>query len=138
MGRYARITLLAAALLLGGCGGPIQPEQLRRGVETISSLAGEGALLADGVAGDRTRATFTRVQARTVADLAQHEAEKLADADADAGLRARKARAVALAQGVNDALGELEVRPGDESVGRAQARTLRRLQASADRLVDAL
>lgn len=58
MAGYARIALLAAALLLGGCGGPMQPEELRRGVETISSLAGEGALLADGVAGDRTRATL--------------------------------------------------------------------------------
>lgn len=138
MARYARITLLTAVVLLGGCGGPIQPEELRRGVETISSLAGEGALLADGVAEDRTRAAFTRVQARTVADLAQHEAEKLADADADARLRARKARAVALAQRVSDALGELEVRPGDESVGREQARTLRGLQARADRLAAAL
>ena len=49
-------------------------------MESISSAAAEGGLLAQGVAEDRTRSTFTRVQSGDLAEQMTHEAEKLQDA----------------------------------------------------------
>ena len=56
--------LAGAAASLAGCGGPITPGELSRSIQTLESSAAEGALLADGVARDRTTATFVRVHAR--------------------------------------------------------------------------
>jgi hypothetical protein len=126
---------LLTALALSGCGGPIKADELERGVESLGALASEGVVLADGVARDRTKVTFTRVQARTLAEEADHEAEKLADARAPAALAASKDRAVSLAQDVSDALGEIQVRPADPAAARAVKRTLRELSDDADTLV---
>ena len=40
------IGIAAAALVLAGCGGPMRPEELARSVDTLSSAAAEGQLLA--------------------------------------------------------------------------------------------
>ena len=84
-----RRRLVALAVLgvmtaaLAGCGGPITPGELSRSIQTMESSAAEGALLADDVARDRTKATFVRVHARDLSDVVTHEAEKLNDAQAD-------------------------------------------------------
>jgi hypothetical protein len=130
--------VLSIALLAAGCGGPIRADELQRGIESLGALAAEGAVLADGVAGDRTKATFTRVQARTLGEEADHEAEKLSDAAAPAGLESAKADAVSLAQDVGDALGELQVAPGDAEGARSTGETLRRLRDRADELAGGL
>jgi len=134
MSHRSNMLLLLAGLAAGGCGGPIQPGELRRGVETVGALAAQGGLLADGAARDRTKATFTRVQARTLAAETDHEAEKLADAQAPAGLAGGKQSAVRLAQRVAGALGDLQVTPGDEAVARAARDSLRRLSDDASAL----
>jgi hypothetical protein len=136
--RGLRLPALIAVVALAGCGGPIQDEELRRGIASLGALAAEGELLADGAARDRTRATFTRVQARTLAEEADHEAEKLADAQATASLAAARDEAVKLAQDVSDALAELRVRPGDETGARSAKRTLHELTGKADVLIGRL
>lgn len=130
--------IAALALAAGGCAGPIQREELKRGIETLHSTAAEGRLLANGVAGDRTRATFSRVHARDLADIADHQAEKLSDAEATGRLRIARDRAVALAQEISDALGDLRVNPGEEAVGRRVEDQLRKLADDADALAHSL
>ena len=69
---------------------------------------------------------------------ADHEAEKLADAQAEAGVATVKGRAVKLAQQLAGALGDLQVRPGDEATGASVAGRLASLAAVARRLEDQL
>jgi hypothetical protein len=137
--------LLALAVLgfmtaaLAGCGGPITPDELSRSIETLESSAAEGALLANGVARDRTKATFVRVHARDLSDVVVHEAEKLNDAQADRpDVAAAKTRAVDLADRIDTALGQVQVAPGSESDGRKSAAALMRLSEDAKKLADAL
>jgi hypothetical protein len=129
--------LLAAALALGGC-GPLERAELKRGVESLSALAAEGRVLADGAARDRTKRNFTRVHARVLAEDAQHEAEKLADAHPAAGLEAERDQAVAIAQRIADILGELQVTPGAERTAKDAQRQLGSTLGEADRLAQGL
>jgi hypothetical protein len=129
----------AAAVLLSGCGGAIQPEELARSIETIESAAAEGALLADDVADDRSKSTFVRVHSRDLGDVVEHEAEKLSDAEADeADVAAAKTDAVDLAGRISEALGQLQTAPGDQAGGRTAAGALSRLSEDAGKLADGL
>jgi hypothetical protein len=133
-----QMSLLAAVLAAAGCGGPMKPQELARSVQTLESSAAEGALLARGVAGDRTKATFVRAHSRDLGDVVEHEAEKLADADAKGEVALRKTEAVDLADVISQALGRLQESPGVESAGRAAARELGQSAKRGARLVDAL
>ena len=131
--------LAGVALALSGCGGPITPDELARSIETLDSTAAEGALLANDVARDRTKATFARVHARNLGDVVQHEAEKLSDAEADqANVAAAKTDAVDLADRIGSALGQLQPAPDAEPAGRTAAAALRRLRDDAKKLADGL
>jgi hypothetical protein len=123
---------------VAGCGGPIQRDELGRGVKTLASDAADGALLARGVAQDRTRSPFVRVHASELADDADHEAEKLHDAESNPPLTAKKQKAVVLAQRISDALGRLQIAPGDERVGRTTELQLNGLTRAANDLADSL
>lgn len=138
--RCTAIALLAAVVAgLAGCGGAIRPEELARSIETLESAAAEGALLADDVSRDRTKATFVRVHARDLGDVVQHEAEKLQDADAGrADVAAAKTHAVDLADRLGTALGKIQTAPGSESDGRTAADALNRLSEDAKKLADGL
>jgi len=138
-GQVARgIGCLLLLACLAGCGGPIQREELKRGVKTLASDAADGSLLARGVAEDRTRSPFVRVHASELAEDAEHEAEKLHDAEANPPLSDKKRKAVVLAQRIADALGPLQVAPGDEGVGRRTERELDGLARAANDLADSL
>jgi hypothetical protein len=132
----ATILLLSAALL--ACGGPIRPEELARSVDSLSSTAGEGALLAREVARDHSKDTFVRAHARELADSADHEAEKLSDATASDGIAGEKAAAVRLAGDISQALGELQTQPDNALSARKVARELEALQRGSDRLSQSL
>ncbi|HEX5989118.1 MAG TPA: hypothetical protein VFY75_02745 [Solirubrobacterales bacterium] len=67
------------AIAAGGC-GDLSDNELNRGVESLSALAAQGQLVANGVARDETKTTYARAMARTLGEEADHEAEKLADA----------------------------------------------------------
>ena len=116
----------------------MRADELKRGVDSIASAASEGKLLAQDVSRDRTRSTFVRVHARDLADDVNHEAEKLADAQAHGEVARIKAQAVALAQQVSDALGDLQVMPADATTGAHVATRLRHYAAKAGELSAAL
>ena len=137
---------LVASIVLGvmtagfaGCGGPITPGELSRSIQTLESSAAEGALLANDVARDRTKATFARVHARDLSDVVVHEAEKMNDAKADrADVAAAKTKAVDLADRIDTALGQIQVAPDSETGGRRSAAALTRLSEDAKKLADGL
>jgi hypothetical protein len=130
--------VLAGALCLSGCGGPMQPEELARSIQTLESSATEGALLADDVARDRTKATFARAHARELGETVIHEAEKLNDADAEADVAPAKARAIDLADQISAELGRIQVAPNSETEGRSAEESLTRLGERAGKLAEGL
>jgi hypothetical protein len=130
--------MVLGASILAACGGPMQREELGRGIETLRSTAADGSVLARGVAKNRTRSTFVRSHARELADNADHEAEKLHDAQANPPLNEKKRKAVVLAQRISNALGELRLAPGDENQGRTAERQLDGLARQAADLADSL
>ncbi len=125
------MALLLVAVVLAGC-NPLNPEELRRQVESFRSIAAEGSLIAADVADDRTKATFVRVQADTLAGEADDGAQKLNDASAPEDLQQHVARAIDLAQRASAALGDLAVSPGNEAVGAQAEDELRRIAAEAE------
>jgi hypothetical protein len=138
-----RVTMCAAvvcvAASLPGCGGPITPGELSRSIGTLESTAAEGSLLAKDVAEDRSKATFVRVHSRDLADVVQHEAEKLNDAEADrADVAAAKRDAIDLADRIGTALGQIQTAPGSETDGRSAEQALARLSQEAKKLADGL
>jgi hypothetical protein len=130
--------LLAGALWLSGCGGPMQPEELARSVQALESSAAEGALLAHEVARDHTKATFARAHARELGETVDHEAEKLNDADAEGEVAPAKARAIQLADQISAALGRIQIAPDSETEGRTAERTLSGLGERAGKLAEGL
>jgi hypothetical protein len=134
----AAIGILAVTLLTTGCGGDIRADELSRSIDTVISSAREGALIAEGVAQDRTKTTFVRVRARELTEDTDHEAEKLNDATADPDLAAEKKAAVALAGQTSDVLGELQISPSDEATALEVMRRLRRLADQAEKLQGSL
>ncbi len=132
------LLLATASVVFGGCGGPIQHDELERGVATLGATAAEGRLVALDVVEDRTKTTFVRVHSAALADDAQHEAEKLSDAEAPPDLVSAKAEAVRLAQAIDSALGDLRVAPSDRRVARQVERRLDALSRQAERLTERL
>jgi hypothetical protein len=124
--------------LLSGCGGPIQREELGRGIDSLRSIAAEGSIVARGVADNRTRSTFVRFQTKALSDDADHEAEKLHDAQALPALADKKQKAVALAKRISSALGDLRLEPGNEQTGRTVERQLDGLARQARDLAESL
>jgi hypothetical protein len=136
--RLAVAILAVLALLGSGCGGAIRADELSRSVDTLVSSAGEGELLAEGVAADRTKATFVRVRARELGETVDHEAEKLDDASADPELAAEKKAAVGLAEHISSGLGQLQLSPTDESAATRAGKRFARLAARGERLTKSL
>jgi hypothetical protein len=129
---------LGLSALLAGCGGPIQREELGRGIDTLRSAAADGSVLARSVAANRTHAPFVRVHARELSEEASHEAEKLHDAEATGELVSKKHDAVVLAQRISNALDSLVLAPGDEQAGRTAERQLDGLARAASDLGQSL
>jgi hypothetical protein len=139
MARRLTITaLLAAVLSATSCGGAMQAQELARSIQTLQSSAADGALLANGVARDRTKATFVRVHSRELGEVVTHEAEKLSDAQAHGNVALRKSQAVDLAGKISQTLSQLQVSPGDESGGRTAEQQLRAQAQRASKLADSL
>lgn len=132
-----RVAALALGLLVAGstgCGGPITNDELGRGIQTLGATASEGRLIALGAAQDRTKVTFVRVEARALSTDAEHEAEKLNDAQAQPGNAKVKGKAVKLAQDIDSALVDLQISPTDRQVAQQVADKLAQLSMRADAL----
>ena len=132
------VALLGAVVMAAGCGGPMEPQELARSVQTLESAASEGALLAHDVARNRTKATFVRVHSRDLSETVDHEAEKLADADANGEVAVRKSQAVDLANRISQMLGQLQVFPGVETKAAVAERELKSSAKRAAAISDAL
>jgi predicted phage gp36 major capsid-like protein len=133
-----RRALALVAVLLAGCGGPIADDELERGIKTLGSTAAEGSLVARGVQNDRTKTTFVRVELRDLSEDAEHEAEKLSDAEGRASNEAIKAQAVELASKIDSTLGELQVDPRNRALAKDVGDRLDHLASEADQLAGKL
>jgi hypothetical protein len=131
------LAFAACALLLAAC-EPLGPDELRREVETVHSTAAEAAVLAAQISDQSTKRTFARVQARELADAAQHSAQRLTDAHPADGLDAQTERAITLAEDVSDAAGSLETAPDDAVAAGHAADRLRMLAQETDQLAGSI
>jgi hypothetical protein len=130
----AVIAAVAAASFLWGCGGPMRPDELGRSIDTLTSSAAEGSLIARDVARHRTKRTFVRARARELGETVDHEAEKLSDATAREAIAKDKNAAVSLAERISEALGQLQVSPADSSTAAEVKRKLDDLSKQGDEL----
>jgi len=131
--------IMAGVLLLavGGC-GDLSRDELNRGVESLSALAAQGGLIADGVARDATKSTYTRVMAKTLGGEAEHEAEKLAEAEPSPEVAQERNAAVQIAAELADLFSELQIYPGDEHRGALVKGHMGEVKEEADALVTRL
>lgn len=133
--RATALLLATLSLTASGC-GELSNDELNRGVESLSALAAQGQLVADGVARDATRTTYARVMAKTLGEEAEHEAEKLADATLEEAETAdQRHAAVAVAGEISGLLSELQTFPGDERHGALVRKHLAEAQEKADAIV---
>jgi len=124
-------------LLFAGC-GDLSRAELDRGVESLSALAAQGELVANGVARDATKSTYARVMAKTLGGEAEHEAEKLADAEPSPGVERERGAAVRIAGELADLFSELQTFPGDERRGAQVQRQMAEIKEEADAVVERL
>jgi hypothetical protein len=128
---------VACLLLLAGC-EPLTTDELQHEAGTIHSTAAEGALLADGVARERTLSSFVRAHAKELADAADTSARKLHDATVPRSLRRPTTKAIELATRTSTVLGDLELSPSNPQQGAGLESKLKRLAAAAGRLESSL
>jgi hypothetical protein len=141
-GRRRSIPLAASAIALfllvfSGC-GDLSRDELNRGVESLSALAAQGELIANGVARDATKSTYTRVMAKTLGGEAEHEAEKLADAEPSPEVKRERNAAVQIAGELADLFSELQTFPGDEHHGALVEKHMAEVKDQADAVVERL
>ncbi|MFL5897756.1 MAG: hypothetical protein ACJ76D_04755 [Solirubrobacterales bacterium] len=130
----AGMAIALLALAFGGC-GDLSRGELSRGVESLSALAAQGQLVAGGVARDATKSTYARAMAKTLGDEAEHEAEKLADAEPSPEVRPERDAAVRIAGELAHLFSELRTFPGDEHHGALVQRHMGEVEEQADAVV---
>jgi hypothetical protein len=133
----AAVALGVSLVLFSGC-GDLNRGELNRGVESLSGLAAQGELVANGVARDATKSTYTRVMAKTLGGEAEHEAEKLADAEPSPELEEERDAAVQVAGELADLFSELQAFPGDEHHGALVEKHMGEAKDQADAIVERL
>jgi hypothetical protein len=122
---------------ISGC-GDLSRDELNRGVESLSALAAQGELIANGVARDATKSTYTRVMAKTLGGEAEHEAEKLADAEPSPEVKRERNAAVRIAGELAGLFSELQTFPGDEHNGALVEKHMAEVKEQADAVVERL
>jgi len=137
-GVTAALVAFGVSLILFSSCGDLSRDELNRGVESLSALAAQGELVANGVARDATKSTYTRVMAKTLGGEAEHEAEKLADAEPSPEVKKERNAAVQIATELADLFSELQTFPGDERHGALVEKHLGEAKDQADALVERL
>jgi hypothetical protein len=135
MRAIALVLTLAAAT--GGCGRETNHD-VRQSVEQISSIAAEGALMADDLARDRTKITYVRVHGEELSSQAEHEAEKLNDAPIDPALRSRVEKAIGLAGEIGGGIDDLRVSPQDREKAAQTVDDLKKWADEARKIADSI
>jgi hypothetical protein len=128
---------VGAVACLAGCGLD-RRQEVRVGVEQLTSIAAEGALMADDLVRQRTTTTFIRVHGDELSAQALHEAEKLNDDSIPTDLKARAQAAIKLASAIGGAIDELRASPQDREQDRQDGAKLRHWSAEADRLANSI
>jgi len=118
--------------------GDLSRDELNRGVESLGALAAQGELIANGVARDATKSTYARVMAKTLGGEAEHEAEKLADAEPSPEVKEERNAAVQIAGELADLFSELQTFPGDEQHGALVEKHMAEVKEQADAVVERL
>jgi hypothetical protein len=90
------------------------------------------------VARDATKSTYTRVMAKTLGGEAEHEAEKLADAEPSPEVKRERVEAVRLAAEIADLYSELQTFPGEEDVGARVLKRMREAKAEGEAISERL
>ena len=103
-------------------------------IETVQSLAAEGALVAGQVAGGAATRTFVKVHTSYLHEQAASLERKLWTATVSPSLAARRRRAASIAAKVERDLGRLQRHPGDREVARRLELQLGRAARQAERL----
>ena len=137
-GAVAALAALGVFLIaFSGC-GDLSRDELNRGVESLSALAAQGELIANGVARDATKSTYTRVMSKTLGGEAEHEAEKLADAEPSPEVKSERNAAVQIAGELAGLFSELQTFPGDERHGAVVEKHMAEVKEQADAVVERL
>lgn len=131
------LLLVLSAMFVLAC-GRAGGNGVRAGVEQLSSISAEGALMADDVARGRTKTTFVRVHGAELSAQAEHEAEKLSDDPLAPGLKRPVQSAVELSADIGGAIDDLRVAPQDREQARENERKLRRWADEARKLAETL
>ena len=131
------VLVVICVLGIAGC-GDLSRGELSRGVESLSALAAQGKLIARGVAEDATKSTYARVMAKTLGGEAEHQAEKLADAEPEAAVSAERHAAVRVASEIAGLYSEIQTSPGDERSGAAVQRQMGEAKDKADAIAERL
>ena len=131
------LLVVAGLLVFFGC-GDLSRGELSRGVESLSALAAQGKLIARGVAEDGTKSTYARVMAKTLGGEAEHEAEKLADAEPEEAVRAERQAAVQVAIEIAGLYSEIQTFPGDEHHGATVQKQMGEAKDKADAIAERL
>src|SRR5712691_1093095 len=120
-----RIVPLVALLFLAGCnGGTVDRHALTNDRKTLDSIACEGALVADGVARDRTTVFYAREQAEELRIQASNLADALARRKTVPSIERRVLETSEQAARLAGLLQRLHDHPADRAVGADVERAL--------------
>ena len=124
----SRTFLLVALLFLSGCnGGTVDRHALTNDRKTLESIACEGALVADGVARDRTTVFYAREQAEELRIQASSFADALSRRKTVPSIERQVREAAREAARLADVLQRLHDHPADRAVGTDVERTLEQM-----------
>jgi hypothetical protein len=116
--------LLAALFLVGCNGGTVDRHALEKDGETLDSIACEGALVADGVARDRTTVVFTREQVGALMIQSSNLADALASRPVATGIERSVRDEAKRAAALSRTLERLRDHASDRAVGSVIEREL--------------
>ena len=120
-----RAVALVAVLFLAGCnGGTVDRHALTNDKKTLDSIACEGALVADGVARDRTTAFYAREQAEELRIQTSNLADALASRKTVPAIERQVRQSARQAASLAGILQRLHDHPADRSVGAEVERML--------------
>jgi phage gp29-like protein len=111
------LPLVAVAFLVGCNGGTIDRQDLSKNAGTLDSISCEAMLLAQGVAQDRTTATFTREQSAVLRVQTSNEADAFARRTAAVGLEQRARALSKRAARLAELLQRLHDHPAERALG---------------------
>jgi len=129
--------ILAAALLCTGCGGgELSASALSKQAKSVSSLAAEGALLAQDSSAGKTTRTFSRVHSSDLHKTASKTAATLASAKTKPALESELHELASIAQRISNDLDRLG--SASKSEQRSLGTELQRAADQSNRIAESL